>query len=368
MVIKKFSTKVGYVMTFIQGLCEHKLTINLSDLAQQVTDEEQMIFHSKTAAEYFNTVFREFHSKSEASIDIAAARYKVKLESYLQEAHIHKDIITEVINVLLSKYKATLKEAQYPRGNNESIRFYIQKDNYDFLCNDSLDSDGFRCTEDTNYSSLRTYYKAVIEEYCRKPFVEREKIYRNKIYSMLQDAIKNKCIVEITLINNKKFYVRGYKIDTDSRSLYNYFVGILANDEISSSPLVSNLATFRISNITQVKVLKSKKYSFSRKEKEYLENQIQSLGIQFLGDKLEKVSIKLTENGIKKYNSMLHLRPDVKEIIDSNIYIFNCTLSQAKFYFFKFGEDALVLEPKTLALEFKEMYIKALAQYNDIDS
>lgn len=351
-------------MSFDKGLCEQKLMVNLSDLAQQVVDEERLTFGAKTTAEYLNIVFREFHSKSNASISITLSLYQDKLEDNLRNIKLPTNKKTEVINCLLKEYKDKLTKINnsYPRGKGNGIRFFIQKDNYDFLYNDVLDSDGFRCSEEKNYTSIRNYYKAVIEEYCRKPFVERERIYRSKIYNLLQNAITNKCIVEITLINNKKFYVKGYKIDTDSKSLYNYFVGICTQETSQST---SNYVTFRISNITQVRIFNSKKYAFSRTEKDMIEKQIQALGIQFLGDSLEEISVRLTENGIRKYNTMLHLRPEIKKIINSNIYIFNCTLSQAKFYFFKFGEDALVLKPEYLSQEFKEMYIKALSPYNE---
>ena len=63
---------------------------------------------------------------------------------------------------------------------------------------------------------------------------------------------------------------------------------------------------------------------------------------------------------------MSHLRPRYSEIRDNNIYVFFCTKDQLEFFFFKFGKDAVILEPKSLAEEFKIKYEDAAKAYGNI--
>ena len=48
------------------------------------------------------------------------------------------------------------------------------------------------------------------------------------------------------------------------------------------------------------------------------------------------------------------------------IYEFDCTLRQAENYFFKFGHDAMVLEPENLADKFLRKYRNAVKRYETI--
>ena len=60
---------------------------------------------------------------------------------------------------------------------------------------------------------------------------------------------------------------------------------------------------------------------------------------------------------------MQFLRPSYIEKND-NIYKFDCTLTQAEFYFFKFGKEVKIINPPSLAEKFKAMYHEADLNYN----
>ncbi len=66
------------------------------------------------------------------------------------------------------------------------------------------------------------------------------------------------------------------------------------------------------------------------------------------------------------YRSMLHLRPQYLKKTDNRIYEFNCSIHQAHNYFFKFGEDAIILEPKSLASSFADKYQRAAKSYSEV--
>jgi len=53
---------------------------------------------------------------------------------------------------------------------------------------------------------------------------------------------------------------------------------------------------------------------------------------------------------------------------NSDIYVFKCTIHQAKAYFFKFGSDAEILSPPSLREQFKQEYEKSAALYENIQN
>ena len=86
-------------------------------------------------------------------------------------------------------------------------------------------------------------------------------------------------------------------------------------------------------------------------------------GIPFLLNDVVEIGIRLTPEGISKYNSILHLRPPYTRKTKDGLYIFHSTEMQIEFYFLKFGKDAEVLYPQSLRNKFRLEYEKALKKY-----
>ena len=89
--------------------------------------------------------------------------------------------------------------------------------------------------------------------------------------------------------------------------------------------------------------------------------------VQYLSDKreIQKIVVQFDLEGMKMYQKMLHLRPMYINKRNDLIYEFECPLSQAEFYFFKFGHHVKILEPLNLADRFAQEYRFAAAQYSD---
>ena len=87
-------------------------------------------------------------------------------------------------------------------------------------------------------------------------------------------------------------------------------------------------------------------------------------------DQIHEIIVRLTDKGKLKYINQVHMRPsqciDGKHNIgkNSDIFIFKCTVHQAKAYFFKFGSDAEILSPLFLREQFIKEYLKAAALYD----
>ena len=93
-----------------------------------------------------------------------------------------------------------------------------------------------------------------------------------------------------------------------------------------------------------------------------MEDTIQKRGVQFLLSEDDTISVRLTEKGVEMYHRQIHLRPSAPKI-EGDIYIFSCSLSQAEFYFFKFGAEAEMISPPELVEIFRNKYEKAYKLY-----
>lgn len=87
--------------------------------------------------------------------------------------------------------------------------------------------------------------------------------------------------------------------------------------------------------------------------------------MQFLLGEQTEIAVRLTRAGKKMYASQLHLRPMYTRITgdDESIYHFQCTETQARYYFFKFGKEAEILKPESLRNAFIRQYREALGAY-----
>lgn len=351
-------------MAFEKGISDQKLMINLSPLAISIMDEDMITFNEQKPASYLNHVFEVFHADAKASIEISLSHYIDQLHETLAHAGLPLNIADKTISILAQEHNNELQSIShnYPKG--KSIRFYVRNDLVSYLMEtDTTDEQGNHCKEDIHYASVRDYFKAIIEEYSRKPYAERERIYLKEKYDTIETAIKNKHAVEIELSNGNSYRIRAYKIDSDPQNIYHYLLGFSepAKVDWKDEP---QIFSYRISNIVRIKELKSVSGHLTDAKRQEISKSIKQHGVQFLNGDLIEAHVKLTDVGIRKYERMFHLRPVLREKIEPNIYIFHCTRDQIEFYFFKFGWDALILEPADLAEKFKRMYVSAANSYS----
>ena len=80
----------------------------------------------------------------------------------------------------------------------------------------------------------------------------------------------------------------------------------------------------------------------------------------------------MSEQGEHKYNSIIHNRPVIKYTGEKQIlnginykkYSCNCSLFQAKNYFLRLSNDAVITAPKKTFEEMKNTYIRAVSVYD----
>ena len=124
--------------------------------------------------------------------------------------------------------------------------------------------------------------------------------------------------------------------------------------------------SIRVSRLIHAEIQSLQSGAITEQEVRQIKNELNQKSIQFVSGNSSAIKIRLTDAGIKKYESQLHLRPTSlgKDPTDEHIFLFECTEAQIVFYFFSFGKDALVLEPISLAEKFSKDYKEALLQYD----
>ena len=303
-------------MTGFISKLDSKQRVNLSEYAQETIESDLVDFEGDKPAfsHAVSKVFLIYNRYAKHDAETVQKYTKTKPRVYIKQA---------------------------PRLQNEVVRI-IEK-NEEIL--------------NRNYDGIvGKYVKSVIEQYAELPYLEREQVYFADIVRLLEAGIRNS---ERLLIETDEgsFLIRPYLILSDRLSTYNY----LACYSKSAEGNEDDVNVFRISRIERVAGA-GEDGTLADHEKDFIKSAIEKRGLPFLRNETKEIIIRLTANGKILYSNLIQNRP-IYDSNDGDIYTFICTESQAKFYFFKFGADAEVIEPESLRRQFAEMYISASGLY-----
>lgn len=343
-------------MPFCEINEDNKQRINLSKTAQATMENDMFCFREHSRSGFINRIITNFAPSADASIASSLEQKKEYWKKLFIQENVSQATSDTIVQVLSSEFLANLQDqvTSYPKGTG--ITFRINNENLEYL---TFDDD---CQENQYYTNfgLGKYLKALMEEYSRKSYLEREAIYFKDIFDSIENAIDSQNELLLTLNDGRKIHLRPYIITTDPLSMYHYIVGYALAKGCSDNSMHS--FSYRISNIQKVKIFRKKAFISSEKKKQ-LNSELREKGAQFMCEDIYTIKIRLTEEGQQKYHRILHLRPQYTSCTD-NIYTFQCTLSQIEYYFFKFGKDAEIIEPSSLKDRFCEMYEQALSIYD----
>lgn len=342
-------------MAFDKFLTEQKLQFRLSSLASEVLKDDMFTFRGliqdKIPSSFLNEVFVAYYRDADASIDIRCQELSRTLAD--------EGLSEKYIRILCERLKGKTLDVVKKYPSESSVRIYVQDKVMNHLTGEKQLPGGYPCQEETNYTRIGLYFKAVVEEYARLPYVKRESVFQREIIRAIEAVLSRptkRCAIKLHLRNGKEHLVIPYRIMTDNQSIYQYLVAL---------PCVEGAQwmSFRISNIISVDEYETVSGFLSKDRQDKADKAVRDRGVQFLSAELANVRVRLTDNGIKKYRTQLHLRPKYESIEEKYVYSFQCTEAQAEFYFFKFGADAEILEPAHLAEKFRRMYQRAYQLY-----
>lgn len=231
------------------------------------------------------------------------------------------------------------------------------------ICDCALGSESYYYRTYRNPSGhYMKYLRAVLEEYARLPYCQREAVYCSNILGQLRYAMKSHCAVSF-VYGSESVYGYPYAVESDEWSSYNY---LLLIDE------KYRVRHYRVCRLRSVNCIENDTQQLSNDMNSVIrEEQINPVGIQFAGEPIVECEVLLTENGMNMYNRMVFLRPQYNSVEEQMMgrlkykCTFRCSENQIKYYFFKFGNNAKVVSPQELSSYFKKKYIAACRLYTD---
>lgn len=375
---------------------ENKQRLNLSPHAYGVLLQDMDIFSAamkkagaaKLNSEIVNRIFVCFCYDARSSIARRQFEYEQQLKQLLQDitenhqgqelfpSNSRKQLRQNTIRLLADQQKQILLGERDQRCAEKGSPFYIRlnTDTMARLASSEETEEYFNGQAERIYydNNVGLYLKAILEEYTQLPFAEREKVFFRHTVQIITKATEDRRMLKFTLPGSKQsgkqrrnnhLYMKPYKLCTDDEHLYNYAVGLVCQKKTGHWVP----GAVRLSSISECTPLKESAFLSSTAKKD-LDSRLQTHGVQYIAanEAAQRIVVQLTSQGVKMYRRMLHLRPVSTEILDSGIYVFHCTQWQALNYFFKFGKDAKILEPPTLAQSFRSRYLAAANQYEEL--
>ena len=213
------------------------------------------------------------------------------------------------------------------------------------------------------------YIKAIIEDYVRRPFYDRESLFFKQtilaINNHINNSNTNKGILPIIYQDGNKYYIKPYRLSNDYEAQYHYIICMSTKDPNETM----RPASFRLTRIKDIKppVSSYGVGTIKSKEVKELERRIKENGVPYIfGDTMDYL-VKLTPTGLDMYNSIFHQRPiydSIEKNKDEFYYMsFHVTERQITNYFFQFGKEAIILSPERTKIRIKDRFQEAQSAY-----
>jgi hypothetical protein len=207
----------------------------------------------------------------------------------------------------------------------------------------------FKVLQEQEMDTEAEYFRSILFHYLSKPRYRREEIIFSNHFKVIKEAIDT----------NKRLNIK-YK--NEIRTVSPYF--IKEGDRESSSYLFcycetnNNYRNYRVCNLNKVLI---SKLNIEKKDIQYI-NEVKKNFDPFNSYR-KKVKVKFTEEGLNMLKIKYYNRPKLLEI-NREIYTFQCSIDQGKFYFSKFLSEVEILEPVELREWFKNEFKKGITIYD----
>ena len=335
---------------------KQEVRLRFSRFAEEVIHNDMLFFDEKRRNTFLNNVIQNFYPTANASIHSRMEEYKDSLITILGN-NSSKQTMDLLLQAEEKRLKTLANSYEKPAKGSSNSPIRLQNDLYRYLTDEES---GTKENLYNNYT-LSGYLKTMIEEYTRLPYRKRERIYFAPKYITIETAIQTEKQLLVTISNGRQFHVLPFSIMEDPLETATYLIGF--SYDINSDKSTKKACSFRIATLkNNIRIEQSKNAVLTLADQDLLEDKITQNGVQFILSDNVTVKLKLNEQGIHDFNHQLTLRPTPIDITN-NIYTFQCSIVQAKFYFFKFGKNVEILEPQDLREYFKNNYLEAYKIY-----
>lgn len=339
--------------------CEAQQRVYFSSYSYSILENDSWIFSNSDLvkiklATFLNNIIENYYKDTNVNFQ---KRYNSFKEN---NPDINEDILEKIF---LHDVKSTINDLKKFENKkylkNKSLNFRLQNNIKKILSSFSMPD--FIKKEFPDANDSKFFLDLLFEEYCSLPIYEREKIYFKNKFIIIKSCIKVKKRLHIN-INGLTFIAFPIYITTDSFNRFNYLVCYSKKTKEKNDEY--KISSFRLSRIDitdeedvddeeAIKVQKNIKKLIAKKDMSAPE---------FLNGDIIEIKVSLTDIGKKKYRIILHNRPHTIKT-DGNTYYFKCTELQALSYFSRFGNDALIIEPRNLKDKMCKFYMDAYETY-----
>lgn len=326
---------------------EQKQHIKLSHHALAIVAHDMVEFGVEKKSAFFNHLITNFAPEAQMSIAHRLEEWNTHWEEIFSALPSPQS--EQAVSILYGQKKAELlaERERLIAPVGMPIKMRVNNENTAYLTDIS--------TEDAECETLGKYIRALIEEYASKPYAQRERIYWQKSFEVVEQAIALGNQVEYT--DGKRIRIRPASIQQDPLSMFHYLVGIEGEEIVSR----------RVARLRDVRMVK-KSSNLTKGLQVDIRNKLERQGVQFIQGDTVACVVKLTIKGLAQYQAILHLRPNYtkkESLSDGGARLtFCCAPSQIEYYFFKFGASATVEQPLKLQQRFATMHRRALENYS----
>ncbi len=347
-----------------------KQSLNLTDYAWYILRCDYSAFTGENSlsknisAAFLCDIFLKYFRDAQASVGIRLSERAAEIrrmglsrtDREFRDAFIRAES-ERIIGDTLGRFEQLTAQRSVPRT------IYVPDSVRSTICECALGSEGYyyRTYREPSGHYMK-YLRAVLEEYARLPYCQREAVYCSDILNRLRYAMRSHCAVSF-MYGSESVYGYPYAIESDEWSSYNYL--LLTDEE-------HRVKHYRVCRLRSVSCIENDTQQLSDDMHSVIrEEQINPVGIQFAGEPTVECEVMLTENGMNMYNRMVFLRPQYSSVEEQTTgrlkykCTFCCSENQIKYYFFKFGNDAKVVSPQSLSNYFRKKYIAACRLYSE---
>lgn len=194
------------------------------------------------------------------------------------------------------------------------------------------------------------FFRDLFEIYSSQFKYQREIFIFQDTYKVVLEAIKNKSKMRI-LYMEENLIISPYFIKREDQGDENFIFSYDDENKIYRS--------IKLKDVVILGVLNEK---IQIRDKKYIENMRKNFD-PFLGERLLIKAI-FTPIGESMLKSFTNYKPKLIKK-DENIYQFEMTLENAKFYFASFLKEVTIMEPQKLRDELRSSFLEAYKIYDD---
>ncbi len=194
------------------------------------------------------------------------------------------------------------------------------------------------------------FFRELFEVYSSQFKYQREIFIFQDTYKVVLDAIKNKVKIRV-LYMEESFTISPYFIKREDQGDENFIFAYDDEHKIYRS--------IKLKDVTILGILNEK---IQVRDKKYIENMRKNFD-PFLGERL-LIKAVFTPIGESMLKSFTNYKPKLIKK-DENIYQFEMTLENAKFYFASFLKEVTIIEPEKLRDELRKSFLQAYEIYEN---